>query len=362
MRVAIIGAGVSGLSCANTLRGHAEVVLFDKARGPWGRLASRANADSGESWDFGAQYFTARSDAFRGEVDRLLAVGTVAEWQGRIVALALQDDASVQLRDVGGGRRFVGVPSMRALALHWANDLTVHTSSRVIGLEPGPTWTLTTERGERHPDFDAVVIALPSHQASVLLSSVVDSTVPPTSRSDLLRAAVASVRLTPCWAAMASFDAPVPLPFDGAFVGTSETHLSPLAWVARDSSKPDRPAGERWVLHASPAWSEQHLEDDADTVARLLSHAFTELAQRLDITLPTSRVQVHRWRYAQASNPLDVGALWDTTHTLGICGDWCMGNRVEGAWLSGRRAADDVLAHLQSASVGSSVGHKSRMH
>jgi len=343
MKVAIIGAGVSGLSCANALRGHAEVVLFDKARGPWGRLASRSDVDSGESWDFGAQYFTARSDAFREEVDRLVALGTVAEWQGRIVALALKDEAS-GLRDVGGGPRFVGVPTMRALALHWAHDLQVHTNARVISLERGPTWTLTTESGERHPDFDAVIIALPSHQALSLLSSVEDSTeLPPASRSEPLHAAVASVKMTPCWAAMVSFDAPVPLPFDGAFVGTPETPLSPLAWVARDSSKPGRPDGERWVLHASPAWSEQHLEDDADAVARMLGQAFTELAQRLDVTLPTSRMRVHRWRYAQAANPLDVGAIWDSTLTLGVCGDWCMGNRIEGAWLSGRHAAQDLL-------------------
>ena len=45
---------------------------------------------------------------------------------------------------------------------------------------------------------------------------------------------------------------------------------APLAWAAREPSKPGRAAAERWVLHASPAWSREHLEDDADGVARSL--------------------------------------------------------------------------------------------
>lgn len=42
MRIGAIGAGMAGLSCAQALRrqGHA-VVLFDKGRGPGGRMSSR---------------------------------------------------------------------------------------------------------------------------------------------------------------------------------------------------------------------------------------------------------------------------------------------------------------------------------
>ena len=42
MRIAIIGAGMAGLSCADALRdeGH-EIALFDKGRGPGGRMSTR---------------------------------------------------------------------------------------------------------------------------------------------------------------------------------------------------------------------------------------------------------------------------------------------------------------------------------
>ena len=43
---------------------------------------------------------------------------------------------------------------------------------------------------------------------------------------------------------------------------------------------------------------------------------------------------------------LDTPALYDAATGLGACGDWCAGPRVEGAFLSGRRAAASVLRSL----------------
>lgn len=45
-----------------------------------------------------------------------------------------------------------------------------------------------------------------------------------------------------------------------------------LSWVARDSSKPARPAGERWVLHASTAWTRAWFDrSEADVTAAMLA-------------------------------------------------------------------------------------------
>ncbi|MGA8880775.1 MAG: FAD-dependent oxidoreductase, partial [Azonexus sp.] len=57
--LALIGAGIAGLSCATALQqAGLKVSLFDKGRGPGGRMSTRR----GDDWqcDHGAQYFTAR--------------------------------------------------------------------------------------------------------------------------------------------------------------------------------------------------------------------------------------------------------------------------------------------------------------
>ena len=40
-KIAIIGAGLSGLTAATQLREHAEVTVFEKSRGPGGRMETR---------------------------------------------------------------------------------------------------------------------------------------------------------------------------------------------------------------------------------------------------------------------------------------------------------------------------------
>lgn len=60
--LALIGAGIAGLSCATALQqAGLEVSLFDKSRGAGGRMSTRR----GDDWqcDHGAQYFPCRSGA-----------------------------------------------------------------------------------------------------------------------------------------------------------------------------------------------------------------------------------------------------------------------------------------------------------
>ena len=61
--VAIIGAGMAGITCANTLvqAGHS-VTIFEKTRDLGGRMATRDSAFG--SFDPGAQYFTVRESRF----------------------------------------------------------------------------------------------------------------------------------------------------------------------------------------------------------------------------------------------------------------------------------------------------------
>ena len=51
----------------------------------------------------------------------------------------------------------------------------------------------------------------------------------------------------------------------------------------------------------------------------------------------------HRWRYADTEPALMQGSWWDAQMRLGLCGDWLHGGKVEGAWLSGRALAQQVL-------------------
>ena len=152
-----------------------------------------------------------------------------------------------------------------------------------------------------------------------------------------LAAQVQTVRMRPTWTLMTAFGQPLDLPFDGAFVHGSEV----LSWAARDNSKEGRPGAECWVLHARHGWSETHLEDEPAAVGQALLAAFSAAAGRA-LPEPTL-VLPHRWRYAVPERPLSEPFLTALSGRLGLCGDWCGGPRIEGAFLSGRALARHLL-------------------
>ena len=85
------------------------------------------------------------------------------------------------------------------------------------------------------------------------------------------------------------------------------------------------------------------LERTPSEVGPLLWDAFRGLWENLDVE-PLS-LEVHRWRYSVASGSPGESCLVDEAMSLVLCGDWCIGARVEGAWLSGRAAADSLVQH-----------------
>ncbi|MFN7856733.1 MAG: NAD(P)/FAD-dependent oxidoreductase [Acidovorax sp.] len=326
--VAVIGAGLAGLSCAHRLleAGHT-VHLFDKSRGPAGRMSTRRAKDTAGSWqcDHGAQYFTARDPAFRAEVARWETAGVAARWDARLTSF----DGSTWAAPQTPLERFVGTPRMTSPAGWLASKMgeagTLRLKTTVQRLERSEKgWKLeSAEHGQHTPIYGAVVLAMPAPQAAQLLTPVSFAGV----------AVAQSANMRGSWAVMLRFAVPPSLGWDGAFI-----NAGPLRWVARNSSKPGRRGQETWLLHASPEWSEAHIEDDAESVSATLVEAFIALGGRRPLA-----ATAHRWRYADTEPPLTMGCWWDETAKLGLCGDWLHGGKVEGAWLSGQAVASRML-------------------
>lgn len=356
--VAVIGAGIAGLSCARALLARgAAVTVFDKGRSPGGRLATRRVPP--HAIDLGAQYFTARDATFAEHVQEWVGAGVCDVWRARFMALS---EPGAAPRPVAGSvERFVGKPGMSALARHLAAPLDLRASQRVeriskdgatlrlFGsiaaagrtLKPAPS---AAGDGPESPlaaadfgAFDRVAVCLPPTQATSLVAPL----------SPLLAARAASVPMQPCIAVgyIATEQDTVALrtlPFDGAFIGRDDTPpISALSWVARDSSKPGRSPGERWVLHASPAWSARHLDRTETELARAL---VSELATLFELPpLEPALCVTRRWMLARAPAPLDAGSLHDHDAGIGLGGDWLCGGRVDGAFASGRALAARLL-------------------
>ena len=336
-RVAVIGAGLCGLAAAEALgeAGH-EVVVLDKGRGVGGRASTR-RADP-FAFDHGAQYFTARDPRFRRVVDMWVEEGLVEPWEGRLAVI--DSPAEPQARAAGeGDLRFVGVPGMNAMARRTARDLDVRCGSRVTALDRDHgRWRVALEDGRDLGDFDLVLVTTPPAQAAPLLGP-----------SPRLQRLAESVEMDPCVAVMVAFDAPLSVPFDGAFV-----NQGPLSWICRNSSKPGRPDAEAWVLHGSPDWSRAHFEASEEEV---VDELLTALGEATGVALPGALHSARmRWLFSAANPPRSDGAALDAEVGLGVAGDWLNGSKVQGAWLAGRALAGRVLGSMPSREARSPWG------
>ena len=329
---AVIGAGMAGIACARTLlqAGHA-VTVFEKSRGPGGRMATRRTEFG--SFDHGVQYFTVRDARFKKALAATAA--PTAPWQ--VNTVRIMDEAGRVVAAAGRNpeAHHVATPGMSALVQHWSAPIeALHRQSLVTRIEPDrlhkSRWQLHTEgpgaQTQIHAGFDAVLLALPSIQAATLLRA---SQLHPE-----LQQKLDPVQVAPCWTLMLAFPQAAGPLGPSWHAARSEHHR--IAWLAREASKPGRESIERWTVQASPEWSQRHLEDDEERVKAKLLRAFTEVT---GIRAEPGHAQVHRWRYAQTLAPLGQSHLWDAGSGIGLCGDWCLGRRVEDAFVSGLELA-----------------------
>lgn len=317
--VAIIGAGITGLTLARALADIADVTVFEKARGVGGRMSTRYAEPY--FFDHGTQFFTARTPAFQQFLAPLLAQGLVQPWEGKVITF--QADGRVADR-LWFEPHYVAVPHMNSLCKMLATDLRIMLATEVAPLRSrmDEGWILEDAKQQPLGRFDWVISTAPPAQTERLFAAYLPAD-----------AALRQIRLQGCYTLMLGFAEPWDMPWIAAKI-----QGGPLEWVAVSSSKPGRnPAATSLVVHSSNAWAEAHIDDDmGEATATLLA----EFAQRTGINPATAAYSTsHRWRYAVAERTQQESPFLNTDHRLAAVGDWCTQARIEDAWTNAHTLA-----------------------
>jgi predicted NAD/FAD-dependent oxidoreductase len=322
--IAIVGAGLSGLVVARRLRGMADVVVFEKSRGPGGRMATRYGGDY--AFDHGAQFFTARTDRFRDFLEPLLRAGAVREWRARFAELDRERITSTRTWS-DGHPHYVGAPGMNQVGKFLADGLDIRSNCTVGGIERrGADWILSDHANAELGRFDGVVLALPPAQAAVLADDHPD-----------LVALCATRDMLPCFALMIGLSGPLELPWDAALVRGAD-----ISWISVNSSKPDRIGAPALVAHSTNAWAAAHVEDDLDEVRE---HLLAQVSLVTGVEMQDARhCDLQRWRFANIASQAGPAFYFDEQRCFGACGDWFVRGRVEAAFTSGADLAESIVA------------------
>lgn len=319
-QVAVIGAGVAGLTCARVLRrGGFYVDIFEKDRTIGGRTATTRIGMT--TFDHGAQYVTARSSRFEAFLKELAGTGYATRWSPKSCD---GDNATQQ------SPWFVGTPGMSSIVRPLAESVRIHNDREVHTIVRNDKgWYLWfTDKSSLGP-FSAVAVATPVRDARLLLGRMPD-----------IVDRMAPVRMLPCWALMIKLDERT-LPDRDVYSDMSDV----IRWIARNNSKPGRGSkGDHVVVHASPAWSREAEDADPEVVA---SEMWAEVSHLLSLgPVRPSHMSANLWRDGLVDASLGKSFIFSTEHMVGACGDWCLGRLVEHAFDSGLGLGNAVVGAL----------------
>lgn len=312
MRVAIIGAGMAGLTLGQELQDAGfDVLLFDKGRGVGGRMATR-DREQGE-FDHGAQRFTARSEVFQ---------KTVAQWE--------RDGLVAQTEPDSDETWWIPVRSTNHLVRAMALDLEVRTEVQVSGIRrKNGMWTVQSN-GPDEGEFDRVLITAPAPQAARILGSL-----------RIFESTLEAAEYEPTWSMFVVCNTHETLP---KRIFTKGPATSPINLLIREGLKPGRtPDGPlaRLTIHASTEFSKTHLEDEPARIVELLTAALHDLLGPENLRIHLAHA--HRWRYARVSKAVGQPSAYAPDKGLGLAGDYFLGPRIEAAYLSALDLAQTII-------------------
>lgn len=336
-RVAVIGAGVSGLTCARMLQDHGcTVTVFDRGRQPGGRLSTRRMGSI--TMDHGAPYFHVNHERFRRHVESWIDDGVCSRWTASV---GLWDGEELTERE---DTLYVGTPTMSTICTHLGRDLAIESSTTATRMERGTDgWSIEVERydagGTSTGPFDAAVLATPARQADRLLRDL----EPDLNERNL----ECGSEMHPTWVLMCTISGlPEQLPAIIETPGDAVTEK-----LVRDDAKPERDlqtTNGRWLVYASRDWSTRRLDAARDDVAEALREECARLlgaVTRSEVAIDRiTSIAAHRWGLAR---PLDqaIGECgFDADLRVAVCGDGFARSGVEAAFLSGQAAAARVLS------------------
>ena len=320
--IAIIGAGLSGLTAANILKDSANITLFEKSRGVGGRISTRRFEPY--FFDHGAQFFKARTSEFKTFIAPMIEQGIIAPWNARFVEFKDKKITTNRNWDCNH-QHYVGVPNMNIIAKYLSNGLNINLETKVKSLtKDQEKWHLIDDKENNLGSYDWVIIAVPPLQAIELLGE-----------SLKFFPQIASIKMQSCFSVMLGFEKPLALDFDAAFVKEED-----ISWISVNSSKPGRNQSFCLVINSTNKWADQHIEDDKAQVMQHLCANASEIINH-DLSLANHKA-IQAWRYANIDKQEGEANLIDIDNKIALCGDWFIKGQVEAAFTSGFKLAHQI--------------------
>jgi renalase len=269
--VAVIGAGISGLVCAQqlSLAGYS-VLVVEKSRGLGGRVATRRLFDTRA--DHGTCYLKPKGELLKRFIELLCQRQILEVWTDTVHELQPHSSVPNPQSSVPNPR-YTAPFGMSAIAKFLVPGLEILLNQRAIAIAPTPEkkWQLTLENSNETITATSVVFSIPAPQAFMLLEALGENILGATFLNTLR-----SVKFSPCLSAIAGYPSTLQSQIEWKSVSFIQDEY--LAWIGLDSSKRSNPQQPVFVLQSSATFAQdQDQTQDLQPAAEfMLNHGLAE--------------------------------------------------------------------------------------
>ena len=307
----IVGSGIAGSTIANLLSEKYSVEIFDKARGPGGRASNRRYKKD-LSFDHGLQYISPKSKEFIRSILDLEKKKILKKWQGNHLDFTFKKKEELP--------KYIGVKANNAIPKYFIKNIKANFQSLVTNIKFNDNYWEITINNKDKINFKNLILTCPYPQLINLCSKYLPK-----------KFINSKIDMAPNITVMLSYKK-----YSIINISSVKFNNEMISWAANENSKERFKSNEiLWTLQCTEKYSKKII----DLVKNNKNYYLKEIAKEFENLIGFKAKDlifknIHGWRYAYVTREKKLKNLWIKKFNLGICADWMIGSKAEGAWLS----------------------------
>ena len=321
-KIAIIGAGLSGITLALLLNPKLQIDIFEKSRGPGGRMATKRKYPF--IFDHGATNFSINSPDFKNFLKPLFSKNIIKPWvckYAKFKSNNIIEKKEWLCRD----NHYVGVPNMNSIVKFLSEQCNVLLNKKVNKITMiNHKWNLCDENNKEYNNYDWVVCSMPAEQVCTLIPKKIS-----------FYSSLKSIKMHGCYSLMLGLNNPINLQYDIIHIVNHAINS-----ISVNSSKPGRNNKFSLVIKSSYKWTKKNINSSE---TKLIENLLSLSKEFINLNLGEDDIKLlHKWRFVEADKYPTEDYFIDITERVAVCGDWFINSKVEGAYLSAKRLSKNI--------------------
>ena len=324
--VAVIGAGITGITLANLLQKKVNLTVFEKSKGVGGRMATRR----AEPYQFnhGAQYFKIENKEFIDFLQPLIQNKIIKHYEANHIEIL--NKKVIKRTKTYNKIYYTAQSKMNSVVKYLINNnFFIKLLCKIEKtIKENDKWFIIDSDKISYGPYDWLFITIPPNQVLEILCNNFKYL-------DIIK----KIKMRSCYSLMLGFDKIKELNFDTALFLDED-----VQWLSIRKKILENKKYYNLLINSSYNFAEKNINGSKDKISNYL---IKQVSGILNCELNNyEHKALHFWKYAMSETNNNLGSLLDEELKAIVCGDWCMNGKVEGGFLSAKDAANKLFKYI----------------